>query len=348
MNECFPSRILDFSGCSELENLPEVLESSREIYSLQLKRSAIKMLPSSIELLSGLKELSLRYCKNLESLPNSLCNLTKLRKLDLSGCFGVEKMLENVLSSSSSGLGSLRELDLCECYMLVFPSALSCLSSLTWLCLRGNHFESLSLKHFTSLTRLDIRYCTRLKYLQEPSPSRLRLVDTSYCISLETLPDTTVVSTRERDISQHFLKDVSPSASEARNIWYSEYKDESTEKRIKKRILKSESSMQQNIVHKGLLEEEAETKNMQADTEVITWAVVLVMIKTRPTTLKEIKESTHTHLSKSKNLKRRIITNWITVEDVAYENSDHDVSCLWPSKELKFHRLVFQRTQCLV
>ncbi|KAK2644009.1 hypothetical protein Ddye_019204 [Dipteronia dyeriana] len=212
---CFPSRKLDFSGCSKLKNLPEVLENSREIYSLRLTRSAMKTLPSSIELLSGLKELSLRYCKNLESLPNSLCNLTNLRRLDLSGCFGVEKMLANVLSSSSSsGLCSLRKLDLSECGMLVFPSALSGLCSLDELDLKGNNFESLSLKHFTSLTRLDISYCMRLKYLQEPLPSHLRFVDKSYCISLETLPDTTIVSTGERDISRHFQKD-----AKARYIW---------------------------------------------------------------------------------------------------------------------------------
>ncbi|KAK1552526.1 hypothetical protein Q3G72_018740 [Acer saccharum] len=89
--------------------------------------------------------------------------------------------------------------------MLVFPSALSCLCSLLELDLKGNNFESLSLKHFTSLTRLDISYCQRLKYLQEfPLPSRLEFVDASHCISLETLPDTTVVSTGEMDIHRQF------------------------------------------------------------------------------------------------------------------------------------------------
>ncbi|KAK2644013.1 hypothetical protein Ddye_019208 [Dipteronia dyeriana] len=42
------------------------------------------------------------------------------------------------------------------------------------------------------------------------------------------------------------------------------------------------------------------------------------------------------------------LTGPITVEDVAYENSDPNVSRLWPSEELKFRRLVFQRTQGLV
>ncbi|KAK4844751.1 hypothetical protein QYF36_024043 [Acer negundo] len=60
------------------------------------------MLPSSIEHLSENSELSMRYCKNLESLPNSLCNGPNLSYLHLSGSPGVEKMLENVLSSSSS------------------------------------------------------------------------------------------------------------------------------------------------------------------------------------------------------------------------------------------------------
>ncbi|KAK1591496.1 hypothetical protein Q3G72_008660 [Acer saccharum] len=108
-------------------------------------------------------------------------------------------MLENVLSSSSSGLCSLR-----------------------------NNFESLSLKHFTSLTTLDISYCERLKYLQEfPLPSRLEFVDTSYCISLETLPDTTVVSTGEWDISQHFQTDeILAVAPEARNCWRFYRKDQ--------------------------------------------------------------------------------------------------------------------------
>ncbi|KAK3187958.1 hypothetical protein Dsin_027519 [Dipteronia sinensis] len=200
--EDFPN--LDFSGCSKLENLPEVLEDNRKIVDLCFDWSGIKTLPSSIEIMSGLSELSLRYCKNLESLPNSLCNLTNLVSLDLSGCVGVEKMLENV--SSSSGLCSLSELDLSECDMLVFPSALSCLSSLDVLRLRGNNFDSLSLKHFTSLRHLDISCCERLKYLQEfPLPSRLESVNASHCISLETLPDITVVSTGEEDINQDFM-----------------------------------------------------------------------------------------------------------------------------------------------
>ncbi|KAI9173511.1 hypothetical protein LWI28_002490 [Acer negundo] len=126
------------------------------------------MLPSSIEHLSENSELSMRYCKNLESLPNSLCNGPNLSYLHLSGSPGVEKMLENVLSSSSSpsGLLSLKRLALSECNMEVLPSALSRLSSLYRLNLRGNEFESLNLELVPSLRSLDISYCKRLKCLQ--------------------------------------------------------------------------------------------------------------------------------------------------------------------------------------
>ncbi|TXG60462.1 hypothetical protein EZV62_015035 [Acer yangbiense] len=189
---------LDLTGCSQLEDLPEVLENKEKLFSLYLERSALKTLPSSIELLPQLSILVMRDCKNIESLPNSLCNLTNLSRLDLSGCSGVGKMLENVLlSSSSSCLRSLRDLILSDCNMLVLPTALSCLSSLDCLSLKGNKFESLSLKLFTSLRRLDISYCERLQYLQEfPLPSHLEYLDASHCTSLETLPDTDVVSTK--------------------------------------------------------------------------------------------------------------------------------------------------------
>ncbi|TXG50363.1 hypothetical protein EZV62_022887 [Acer yangbiense] len=165
---------LDLSGCSKLESFPEVLENEG-------------MLPSSIELLNGIRQLYMRYCKNLESLPNSLCNLSKLEMLGLCGCPGVEKMLENVLLSSPSGLRSLKGLDLSECNMEVLPTALSRLSSLDSLYLRGNEFESLSLELFTSLRKLDISNCKRLRYLQDfPLPSRLEVFVAGNCTSLET------------------------------------------------------------------------------------------------------------------------------------------------------------------
>ena len=42
------------------------------------------------------------------------------------------------------------------------------------------------------------------------------------------------------------------------------------------------------------------------------------------------------------------LTGSIIVEDVVYENVDDEVSCIFPSRELVFRRLVFERAANLV
>lgn len=42
------------------------------------------------------------------------------------------------------------------------------------------------------------------------------------------------------------------------------------------------------------------------------------------------------------------LTGSIIVEDVVYENVDSEVSCIFPSRELMFRRLVFERAANLV
>lgn len=42
------------------------------------------------------------------------------------------------------------------------------------------------------------------------------------------------------------------------------------------------------------------------------------------------------------------LTGSIIVEDVIYENVDSEVSCIFPSRELVFRRLVFERAANLV
>ena len=52
------------------------------------------------------------------------------------------------------------------------------------------------------------------------------------------------------------------------------------------------------------MEEEAEKKSMRVDLGAIIWKVHLVMIKMLLIFLQERRDTTDTHLSKSKNLKR--------------------------------------------
>ena len=42
------------------------------------------------------------------------------------------------------------------------------------------------------------------------------------------------------------------------------------------------------------------------------------------------------------------LTGTVIVEDVVYENVDSEVSCIFPSRELVFRRLVFERAANLV
>ena len=121
-------------------------------------------------------------------------------------------MLEDLPLSSSSGLSSLKHLNLSKCSMSTFPSALSCLPYLKSLNASGNNFESLSLAPFSCLEELNISHCKRLQSLQEfPLPSNLLDFQAQHCISLETLPTSNVVFTgnwitEQRSIYYNCLK----------------------------------------------------------------------------------------------------------------------------------------------
>ncbi|KAL6343040.1 hypothetical protein AAG906_017852 [Vitis piasezkii] len=106
-------------GCSDMNEVP-IIENSLELdrlYILQdmeslrnlyLDRTTIKEIPSSIERLRGLQHLTLINCINLVNLPDSICNLTSLRKLSV----------ESRIPDGISQLYNLTFLDLSHCKML--------------------------------------------------------------------------------------------------------------------------------------------------------------------------------------------------------------------------------------
>ncbi|GMN70060.1 hypothetical protein TIFTF001_039104 [Ficus carica] len=97
----FPS--LDFP--SKLERFPKISEPMEFIETLKLDFAAIKVLSPSIKNLIGLKQLSLKFCQNLEFLPDSIRSLSTLRKLSIDFCQKLESL--PVLPSSLSVLDAV-------------------------------------------------------------------------------------------------------------------------------------------------------------------------------------------------------------------------------------------------
>ncbi|KAM2623193.1 hypothetical protein TB2_027728 [Malus domestica] len=64
--------------------------------SLDLDRTSIRELPTSIERLQGLVSLNLKNCKSLFYLPDSICNLLSLEWLTLRGCSKLSKLPEDL------------------------------------------------------------------------------------------------------------------------------------------------------------------------------------------------------------------------------------------------------------
>lgn len=142
--ETFPSSIfnlkltkLDLHGCTMLSTFPEILEPSESFAHVNLTKTAIKDLPSSLEFLVGLQTLRLRLCSNLVSLPNGIVNLNRLSLLDFSDC----------------------------CRLTGIPNNIGHLSSLTELSPQESSIVNLpeSMTHLSSLKSLDLSDCKRLE-----------------------------------------------------------------------------------------------------------------------------------------------------------------------------------------
>ncbi|KAJ9672181.1 hypothetical protein PVL29_025708 [Vitis rotundifolia] len=207
---------LHCSGCSKLTSFPKIKRSIGKLEKLSLDKTAIKELPSSIELLEGLWYLNLDNCKNLEGLPNSICNLRFLKVLGLEGCSKLDRLPEDLermpcleflnLNSLScqlpslSGLSLLKELHLDQCNLT--PGVIksdNCLNALKELSLRncnlnGGVFHCIF--HLSSLEVLNLSQCNP----EEGGPlsdilvgisqlSNLRALDLSHCKKFSQIPE---------------------------------------------------------------------------------------------------------------------------------------------------------------
>ncbi|XP_034677378.1 disease resistance protein RUN1-like isoform X2 [Vitis riparia] len=168
-------RILTLSGCSKLQQCPEVQGKMEQLAELSLEGTAIKGLPSSIEYLTGLALLNLKECKSLESLPNSIFMLKSLKTLILSNCTRLKKLPE-----IPENMESLMELFLDGSAIIELPSSIGCLNGLVLLNLKNcKKLAGLpqSICELTSLRTLILCGCSELKELPDDLGSLQCLVE---------------------------------------------------------------------------------------------------------------------------------------------------------------------------
>ncbi|KAL9411646.1 hypothetical protein AB3S75_045282 [Citrus x aurantiifolia] len=123
-----------------LKTLPSKI-SPEHLVSLEMPNSNIEQLwndvqleelPSSIGNPSRLVTLDLRKCLRLKKVSSSLCNLKSLESLYLSGCLKLEKLPEEI-----GNLGSLKNMVANEIAISQVPSSISCLNRVELLSFAG-------------------------------------------------------------------------------------------------------------------------------------------------------------------------------------------------------------------
>ena len=137
-------------------NLPAVPDSFnqiKDVEEIRLFNSDIRVVPECINLLTGLRELSLGVCQlnRDDSFPDTFWQLTGLEKLYLVG---------NNLTSIPSGIGQLSSLTILILngnYLVSLPDEIYQLTNLTRLYLHYNKLESIS-EEIGKLTNLNELY----------------------------------------------------------------------------------------------------------------------------------------------------------------------------------------------
>ena len=153
--------------------------------------AAITEVPLSIGRLKDLQTLELSNCENLMTLPNCIGNLTHLGILGLRNYPKVQKLPDSLRSLQCC----LQLLDMSGCNLMEgeIPSDLWCLSSLTYLDVRGNHICHIptGIIQLSKLGRLYMNHCPILEEIRE-LPSSLRVIQAHHCSCLKALtPDPT-------------------------------------------------------------------------------------------------------------------------------------------------------------
>ncbi|CAL5402656.1 unnamed protein product [Camellia sinensis] len=191
--------VLNVSGCSKLKNILVNFGYMKRLLELYLDGIGVSELPPSIGHLTNLVLLSLSNCKNLRSIPDNICQLKALTSLNLSRCFKLDKLPQDV-----GILDCLKELRADWTAIRQLPPSIGLLKKLKTLSLEGwleslerldlndylsgNYIESLptTMNKLSNLVCLYLNGCKRLQELPELS-SDIRNIEANDCTSLRTI-----------------------------------------------------------------------------------------------------------------------------------------------------------------
>ncbi|XP_056176254.1 disease resistance protein RUN1-like [Syzygium oleosum] len=149
---------LDLKGCQFLRKLPAEIESLENLEILKISDTNIEELPKGIGRLRKLRELRASRCIKLKGeLPESMCNLSSLQRLDFFLCRHLQSLPDNV-PSSLTDLGV-------TCRSCKLPS----------------------LSHLTHLKRLRVGYCQVLKCIEVLPSTLLKNSECSQLTDIEEL-----------------------------------------------------------------------------------------------------------------------------------------------------------------
>ncbi|KAL6340103.1 hypothetical protein AAG906_038938 [Vitis piasezkii] len=161
------------NDCSNLEIFPEIMEDMEHSKGLSLREK-------------GLGDLDLSNCENLETLPNSIGNLSCFRRLLVSNCPKLHKLPDSLRSMQRC----LEDLDVSGCNLMAgaIPDDLWCLFSLESLDVSGNNIDCIpgGIISLSRLRSLKMNRCLMLKEIPK-LPSSLRRIEAYGCPLLETL-----------------------------------------------------------------------------------------------------------------------------------------------------------------
>ncbi|KAI6668323.1 hypothetical protein NL676_019360 [Syzygium grande] len=181
-------QVLDLSGCNGLRCTPD-LSAFTQLKVLRLDHCAgLEHLHPSVGKLKSLISLELSFCFSLKELPEEVCELKELEELVLDGS-GITEIPPSIISS----LKKLKTLSAYHCQLLrEIPSSIGDLRNLQHLNLSDSGIEKLpnATGDLSSLQHLDLWRCDKLRSLPRLS-SLIHLEELHLlgCHLLEDIPE---------------------------------------------------------------------------------------------------------------------------------------------------------------